>query len=325
MPHCTECGNQLRGSEKFCGECGTPFGSVETPTSRSGIRDQRNVETLLGMAKTAELGANNAEALEYYNRVLEIEPTITEAWLGKGRSASWQSSLANFRVAEGLIAFQHAISTAGENREAVIRTAVEEINKIISALYGMSRNHLEEYAALDQTWPSYINQTAQMLEALEQARDWDPLNRIVLENIVHLSKNNIEGYKYWDNIHNISGVHGVSQQYEETLRGMMDRAIASLRQIDDAYQPPVIEKKQGGACFVVTAAMGDASHPDVIALRKFRDEWLLKRSVGQIAVSWYYRFGPTLAAFVGKSSLRRRIAYFLLVRPAVTVTSRRLR
>ncbi|WP_066800197.1 CFI-box-CTERM domain-containing protein [Sphingomonas soli] len=277
------------------------------------------------MAKTAELGANNAEALEYYNRVLEIDPAITEAWLGKGRSASWQSSLATFRVAEGLIAFQHAIATAGENRDAVIQTAVEEINKIISALYAMSRNHMEEYAALDQTWSSYINQTAQMLEALEQAHDWDPSNRIVLENIVHLTKDNIEGYKYWDNIHNVSGVHAISPQYEETLRGIMDRAVASLRQIDDAYQPPAIEKKQGGACFVVTAAMGDASHPDVIALRNFRDRWLLKRPVGRVAISWYYRFGPTLAAFVGRSPLRRRIAYFLLVRPAVTVTSRRLR
>jgi len=326
MPHCTECGNELRGSEKFCGECGTARVSNGVTGPGSGrASEQRNVETLMGMARTAELGTNNAEALEYYNRVLEIDPTISEAWLGKGRSASWQSTLANFRVSEGLIAFQHAIANAGENGEAVAGSAVEEINKIVSALYRMARDHMEEYAALDQIWSSYLNQVAQMLDALVQARNWAPHNRIVLENIVHLTKDNIEGYKYWDSIHNVSGLHSVSPQYEETLHRMMDEAVASLRQIDGAYQAPTIEKKQAGACFVVTAAMGDASHPDVVVLRRFRDEWLLKRPVGRLAISWYYRVGPTLAARIGKSALRRRIAHAVVVRPAVTLACRRLR
>lgn len=326
MPHCTECGNELRGSEKFCGECGTPLVSNGVAVSGGGrAPEQRNVETLMGMARTAEIGINNAEALEYYNRALEIDPTITEAWLGKGRSASWQSTLANFRVSEGLIAFQHAIANANEDREAVVAKAVEEINKIVSALYQMSRGHMEEYAALDNTWVRYINQVAQMLDALEQARSWEPGNRIVLENIVHLTKDNIEGYKYWDNIHSVSGLHGISPQYEETLRAMMDRAVASLRQIDESYQAPTIEKKQAGACFVVTAAMGNASHPDVIALRRFRDEWLLKRPMGRVAISWYYHVGPKLAACIGRSALRKRIAYALLVRPAVVLVCRKLR
>jgi tetratricopeptide (TPR) repeat protein len=326
MPHCTECGNELRGSEKFCGECGAPIASSGVTVSGGGrAPEQRNVETLMGMARTAELGMNNSEALEYYNRALEIDPTITEAWLGKGRSASWQSTLANFRVSEGLIAFQHAIANAGEDREAVVAGAVEEINKIVSALYRMSRSHMEEYAALDNTWVSYINQVAQMLDALEQARNWAPSNRIVLENIVHLTKDNIEGYKYWDNIHSVSGLHGISPQYEETLRAMMDRAVAGLRQIDETYQAPTIEKKQAGACFVVTAAMGDASHPDVIALRRFRDEWLRKWPMGRLAISWYYHVGPTLAAHIGRSALRKRIAHVVLVRPAVMLASRKLR
>lgn len=326
MPHCTECGNELRGSEKFCGECGTPRTSSGT-TAPSGGRaaEPRNVETFMGMARTAELGSNNAEALEYYNRVLEIDPTVTEAWLGKGRSASWQSTLANFRVSEGLIAFQHAIATAGEDREAVVGIAVEEINKIVSALYRISRNHMEEFAALDQTWAAYLNQVAQMLDALSQARDWEPKNRIVLENIVHLTKDNIEGYKYWDNIHNVSGIHGVSPQYEETLRAMMDQAVASLREIDESYQPPAIEKKQAGACFVVTATMGDASHPDAVLLRNFRDNFLQRHSFGRLAICWYYRVGPTFAAHIGKSALRKRIAYTVVVKPAVTLAYWRLR
>jgi len=325
MPHCTECGNELRGSEKFCGECGTARASDGKVVPGSGrAAEPRTVETLMGMARTAELGTNNSEALEYYNRVLEIDPTITDAWLGKGRSAAWQSTLANFRVSEGLIAFQHAIANAGDNRDAVTNSAIEEINKIVSALYRMSRDHMEQFAALDKTWATYLNQVAQMLDALEQARKWNPNNRIVLENIVHLTKDNIEGYKYWDNIYNVSGLHTISPQYEETLRGLMDQAVTSLRQIDDTYQAPTIEKKQSGACFIVTAAMGNASHPDAVLLRKFRDEWLLKRPLGRIAVSWYYSIGPILAARIGGSALLKRMAYLVVVRPGATFARSKL-
>lgn len=326
MAHCTECGNEFSGSEKFCGECGAPRVNAATGNlGRVGASDQRGVETLMGMARTAELGSNNAEALEYYNRVLEADPTIAQAWLGKGRSAAWQSTLANFRVSEALVAFQHAIATAGEDRQSAVDSAVDEINKIVSALYRMARAHMEEYASLDSTWGNYLGQVGQMLDALEQARSWSPHNRVVLENIIHLSKDNIEGYKYWDNIHRVSGVHGVSPQYEETLRDMLNRAVAGIRQMDDAYQAPTIEKKQSGACFVVTAAMGDASHPDVVALRKFRDQRLLNRSVGRFIVSWYYTIGPILAKKVAGSPLRRRIVYILIVRPCVKMLCGALR
>lgn len=271
----------------------------------------------MGMAKTAELGSNNAEALEYYNRVLEIDPTIAEAWIGKGRAASWQSTLANFRVSEGVIAFQHAISNAGEQREAMIEAVADELNKIVTALYRMSRNYLEEFASLDQTWSSYLNHVAQMLDALEQARKWAPQNKIILENIVHLTKDNIEGYKYWDNIHKVSGLHAITSEYETTLRGMMDQAVAALREIDEAYTAPVVKKKQADACFVVTAAVGDFNHPDVILLRRFRDNWISQKPGGQFFISWYYRVGPRMAAWIEQTTLRRRIAYRFIVRPAV--------
>lgn len=316
MPHCTECGAEVRGTEKFCGECGTPLSSVGTTPTETRVADQKSVATLMGMAKTAELGSNNAEALEYYNRVLEIDPTIAEAWIGKGRSASWQSTLVNFRVAEGLIAFQHAISNAGEARAAISAQVTEEINKLVAALYRVAREHLEDFAALDQTWPSYLGQVGQMLDALEQARKWDPDNRVVLENIVHLTKDNIEGFKYWDNIYRVSGLHSITPEYEQVLRDMMDAAVAALRDLDENYAAPVIEKKSDG-CFVVTATMGDFNHPDVITLRRFRDDWIAMKPGGRSFISLYYRIGPKIAAWIAQTTRRRRIAYRLIVRPAV--------
>ncbi|BBF68800.1 hypothetical protein SBA_ch1_10000 [Sphingomonas bisphenolicum] len=322
MGHCTECGAQVRDTDKFCGECGKAVGSTIVTGAHDRLSDQSGIATLMGMAQTAELGANNAEALDYYNRVLEIDPTIADAWIGKGRAASWQSTLINFRVSEGLIAFRHAISNAGERREAIIAEVTGELNKIVTALYRMARNHMEEFAALDHTWPSYLNQVAQMLDALEQAEKWDPQNKVILENIVHLTKDNIEGYKYWDSINRVSGVHGITPEYEKTLRGMMEAAVTALRDMDETYVAPAVEKKQADACFVVTATMGDFSHPDVTLLRQFRDEWIVEKPGGRRFVRLYYRIGPGLAAWIEGKPSRRRLAYRLIVRPAVRFAMR---
>lgn len=79
-----------------------------------------NINNLLGMARTALLGGNHQEALEYFNRVLEIDPNISEAWIGKGKSAAWQSNLVNIRLPEALISFQHAIANSDPSQKNAV-------------------------------------------------------------------------------------------------------------------------------------------------------------------------------------------------------------
>lgn len=286
---------------------------------------QENVANLLGMARTAEIGGNQQEALGYYNRVLEIDPTISDAWLGKGKAAGWQSTMANFRLNEALIAFNHAIANAPEGTSAARQVEViDEVNKIVVALYNLSRGHLDEYASLDSIWPAYLTQVSQMLEALEAARQWDPTNRTTLDNIIHLCKDNIEGYSYRDQFNNnVPGVHGITPSYEALLRKRMDQAIETIRSIDPSYAAPVIEKKKAEACFVVTATLGDFNHPDVVLLRGFRDTWILKRPWGSRFVNLYYRVGPKIAALIETSSLLKAVSRRFVVKPAVWFATRK--
>lgn len=56
------------------------------------------------------------------------------------------------------------------------------------------------------------------------------------------------------------------------------------------------EDDDDGSCFVATAAFGDSRHPDVVALRAFRDNHLVKTQLGRAFVRLYWLVGPKLAA-----------------------------
>jgi hypothetical protein len=285
-----------------------------------------NVANLLGMAKTAAIGGNQAEALGYFNRVLELDPNSSDAWMGKGKAAGWQSTMVNIRTGEAIIAFNHAIATApAESKFAVTNEAIEEINKIVAALYGISRDHLQEFAALDNTWEAYLNQVSQMIDALDHARSWDPTNRTTLDNIVHLCKDNIEGYSFRDQFNNnMPAAYSISESYEKLLRQKLTEAVDAIKTLDSSYAAPAIEKKQADACFVVTATMGDFDHPDVVLLRRFRDRWIRRQFWGDRFIEIYYFVGPIFAKAISNSSVMRRASLRWIVAPAVKFAKSKL-
>ena len=54
-------------------------------------------------------------------------------------------------------------------------------------------------------------------------------------------------------------------------------------------------KEDDGGCYIATACYGSYTHPDVIILREFRDNFLLKNYLGILFVRFYYRFSPYFA------------------------------
>jgi hypothetical protein len=69
---------------------------------------------------------------------------------------------------------------------------------------------------------------------------------------------------------------------------------------EDAQSGPNINVD--ASCFVATAAYRNPSHPDVVYLRKFRDEFLRNWLVGRIFIAFYWTVGPVLARPVRKSA-----------------------
>lgn len=83
---------------------------------------------------------------------------------------------------------------------------------------------------------------------------------------------------------------------------------------------PRQSKNTSEGCYIATMAYGDYDHPQVITLRRFRDDVLLKSRIGRLFVKIYYFVSPklvwllrdseTVNAFIRK--ILDRICYVLI-------------
>jgi hypothetical protein len=65
-------------------------------------------------------------------------------------------------------------------------------------------------------------------------------------------------------------------------------------------------------CFIATAAYGTPMADDVLALREFRDKYLMRNYLGREFVQNYYRYSPPIAKFISNRPILKRITRFLL-------------
>ena len=186
-----------------------------------------NIDNLLGMARTAELARNNDEAISYYNRVLEADPTVADAWLGKGRCAGWLSTLANLRTPEMLIGFQHAMANTPDDQKAAMAVrANSDAVAICSAMYSLAHKHQADFPTLDSARSVYVASAVTILDALRGVRDWNPNNRAGLELEVRAAQDLLN--------------LGMSAESKPLIAKQLDEAASGIEAIDPDYKRPAL-------------------------------------------------------------------------------------
>jgi hypothetical protein len=84
-----------------------------------------------------------------------------------------------------------------------------------------------------------------------------------------------------------------------------------------------VSSKTGPTCFVATAAYGNPDHPEVVVLRRFRDDVLQHNVYGRAFIRAYWIVGPVVARVVMPFPVLRAGAR-LVIRPVVQIARRNL-
>ncbi len=136
---------------------------------------QANIGNLLGMARTAVEARNDDEAISYLNRVLEIDPTISEAWMEKGRAVARQSSLQNVRMHETAVAFGHAIGTAPDPERAITaELAAKELTICGMKTLTQLHDHVAQFAGVAGLAERRVSVSLAIMDAMDVGMRWMP-------------------------------------------------------------------------------------------------------------------------------------------------------
>ena len=68
-----------------------------------------------------------------------------------------------------------------------------------------------------------------------------------------------------------------------------------------------IEKEKKSYCFIATACYGDYDAPEVLILREYRDDVLLKTLLGRIFTKLYYAISPFFTKYISSSPFLKKI------------------
>ena len=156
---CEMCGSvdMLKQDGVFvCQSCGTKYsveeakkmmveGTVEV-VGTVKVDESDKQENYYTMAENAYIANNKQEAENYCNKIIERDATHYKAWLLKGKSAGWSSTLAKQRLSESVVAFARAIQHApADEKEAITKEAKEEVKKIAVALIALRGDRFEKW------------------------------------------------------------------------------------------------------------------------------------------------------------------------------------
>lgn len=117
------------------------------------------------------------------------------------------------------------------------------------------------------------------------------------ESVIELNKKIIELYKSGSKL---AAVKFCKENTDLSLKEANDYVENLASQLNLTSQYRMTNKDTKG-CFIATACYGDYNAPEVITLRLFRDQKLLKTIQGRIFIRFYYTISPPIANLILKS------------------------
>jgi tetratricopeptide (TPR) repeat protein len=247
-----------------CPNCG---GDLQVPSDRASVKCMYctgdvilhqavqpvlggNVKNWMKLANAALEAGNQEEAIANANKVLEVDPTNHDAWFVKGVASGWLSNLLNCRLDEMVANMLQAIEYVPEaEAQDVKEMCALMINDAASAYYDMAATHMMEFVTVDSAWPDFLNQADAAFTAYDAAHDINPQNKVVLQNIIRVLTDLIQGVRYDDTNNRgefVRRVHSVKADYSAKLTTLKIDYEAQLKALDPSFQAKEVKVAKVG-------------------------------------------------------------------------------
>lgn len=288
---CPNCGGELQLPENIdrlkCMYCAGDIIVKEAVDQYSKIV---NLDNLFDLAKTAQDAGNHEEALSYFTKILEFDSNSHRAWFGKGISSGWLSSLPNIRLSELAACVDKAIALAPQEEQGSYRVlAALEINNITNALNNIAVKSFNMCITLD-SYREFISRMWVLISWYQKASEYKPDDINLLKNVINAVHQYMNRY---DCIGGTEKVFLTDDGYAGAKKIILETE-AKIKVLDPTFNAHIPSHEQGGGCYIATAVYGCYNAPEVLILRKFRNEHLFSTMHGRLFIRIYYAVSPML-------------------------------
>lgn len=322
LTKCQSCGASNESNEgQNCSYCGAVI--IDNNEIINSIEKLNANGNLFKLAEVAFEGNDYDEAINYYNKCLELESDFFEAWYKKGLSIMMTSTIGNFKSQQAISAFKQAINNS-PNAEDFKKRLKKDVIPFISNYYVVAFNHFKEFSSLPNSGLEFAEKMGKANYTVEFIIDNIGLDIDEVKHIHNLLST------IWGEMTGVmmgtmfqkGGSDKINSDFSHVVKKILYIRDEKLLQLWQNLEPETAPKTKKGFCFIATAAMGDYNHPVVVDLRQFRDNWLLKRDWGKRFTNWYYNHGPKAAKVIERSLLLRKLSYFFIVKPLQFITKK---
>jgi hypothetical protein len=105
-----------------------------------------------------------------------------------------------------------------------------------------------------------------------------------------------------------------------TIKGIDKGGLIYAKSIYNNTTNSWITKSPGHLnCFIATAVYGSPYAKEIIYLRFFRDNYLIKKKGGELIIDIYYKISPFIAKLIEKNQFLKVVANHLFLKPFIKV------
>lgn len=247
-----------------------------------------NLDNIFNLAKVAQDSGNHEEALSYFTKILEYDSNNHKAWIGKGISSGWLSSLPNIRLNELSSCVDQAIALAPQDVQIEYKNlAAIEINNITNALNNIAVKTFQMCITLD-SYREFITRMWVLISWYQKASEYKPDDVVLLKNVINAVHQYMQRYECFGGNQKVfltpDGYAGAKKIILETE--------AKIKLLDPDFKAHVPIHEEGGGCYIATAVYGDYNATEVLKFRRFRDRQLSATSLGRATIRAYYKLSP---------------------------------